>query len=83
MGQKIFSPTRLLQIYIFLVQEIFPAGMSVVLFSRLYMSYAPFLLFRYIWIENGMIGFTSLCRMLARFKVFFQARIDLTRPEYC
>ena len=26
-------------------QEIFPAGMSVVLFSRLYMSCAPFLLF--------------------------------------
>ena len=66
-----------------LVQEIFTAGMSVVLFSRLYMSCVPFLLFRYIWIENGMIGFTSLCRMLARFKVFFQARIDLTRPEYC
>ena len=82
MGQKIFLPTRLLQIYIH--QEIFPAGMSVVLFSRLYTSCAPFfLLFRYIWIENVMIGFTSLCRMLARFKVFFQARIDPTRPDYC
>ena len=67
----------------FLVQEIFPAGMSVVLFSRLYMSCAPFFLpFGYIWIENGMIGFYSLCRLLARVKVFFQARIDLTRPEY-
>ena len=42
-----------------------------------------FLLFRYIWIENVMIGFTSLCRMLARFKVFFQARIDPARPDYC
>ena len=53
--------------------------MSVVLFSRLYMSCcAPFSLFKYIWIENGMIEFTSLCRMLARFKVFFQTRIDLT-----
>ena len=30
-----------------------------------------------------MIGFTPLYRMLARFKVFFLARIDLTRPEYC
>ena len=57
--------------------------MSVVLFSRLYMSCAPFLLFRYICIENGMIEFTSLCRILARFKGFFQARLDLTRPEYC
>ena len=26
-----------------------------------------------IWVENGIIGFTSICRMLARFKVFFQA----------
>ena len=51
--------------------------MSVVLFSRLHMSYAHFLPFRYIWIENGMRVFTSLCRMLARYKVFFQARIDL------
>ena len=54
------------------------------------MSCAPFLFFRYIWIENGMIwiengmiGFISLYCMLARFKVFFQARIDLIRPEYC
>ena len=47
------------------------------------MSCAPFLLLRYIWIESGMIGFTSLCSMLAKSKVFFQARIDLTRPEYC
>ena len=46
-------------------------AMSVVLFSRLYMSCALFLLFRYIWIENGMIGFISLCRLLARYKVFF------------
>ena len=68
--------------FIFLVQEIFLAGMSVVLFSRLYMSCAPFF-FLDIWIENSVIGFTSLCRMLARFKVFFQARIDLARPEYC
>ena len=83
MGQKIFSPTRFIQIYIFLAQEILPDGMSIVLFSRLYMSCAPFLLFRYIWIENGMIRFTSLCCMFARFKLFFQARIDLTRPEYC
>ena len=56
----------------FLVQEIFPAGMCVVLFSRLYMSCAPFLLFRYIWIKDGMIGFTSLCLMLARFRVLAQ-----------
>ena len=55
----------------FLVQEIFPTGMSVVLFSRLNMSCAPFLLFRYIRIENGIIGLTSLCRMLVRFKVLF------------
>ena len=47
------------------------------------MTYAPFYFFRYFWIENGMMGFISLCRMLARFKVFFQARIDLTKPEYC
>ena len=63
MGQKIFPPSRLLQF-----QEIFPVGMSVVLFSRLYMSCAPFLLLMYIWIENGMIGFTSLCRMIDRFR---------------
>ena len=69
--------------YFFLFQEMFLAGMSVVLFSILFVSCAPFLLFKYIWIENGMIWYTSLCRMLASFKVFFQARIDLTRPEYC
>ena len=58
--------------------------MSVVLFSRLYIPCAPFFLFfRYTLIENGMIGFISVCRMLARFKVFLQARIDLTKPEYC
>ena len=51
--------------------------MPVVLFSRLHLSYPPFLPFRYIWIENCMTVFTSLCRMLARYKVFFQARIDL------
>ena len=49
----------------------------------LFFFFLFFLLFGYIWIENGMTGFTSLCHMLARFKVFFQARIDLTRPEYC
>ena len=76
MGQKIFSPLVFFKC-IFLLKEIIPVGMSVVLFSRLYMSCAVFfILFRYIWIENGMIGFTSLCRVLARFKVFFQARID-------
>ena len=80
---RIYHPHSSSSNLYFLVQEIFPAGMSVVLFSRLYMSCAPFLLFRYIWIENGIIGFTSLCRMLARFKVFFQARSYLTRPEYC
>ena len=42
-----------------------------------------FYFFDYICIENGMIGFASLCRILASFKGFFQARIDLTRPEYC
>ena len=67
----------------FLFQEIFPEGIFVVLFSRLYMSCAPFLLFRYIWIENGMMGFISLCRMLPRFKFFSPARIDLIGPEYC
>ena len=77
--ENIFPHSSSSNVY-FLVQEICPAGMSVVLFSRLYMSCAPFLLFRYIWIQNGMIGFTSLCHMLARFKVFFQSRIDLTRP---
>ena len=81
-ASKYFPPLVFFK-FIFFSPRDFPAGMSVVLFSRLYMSCAPFLLFRYIWIENGMIGFTSLCRMLARFKVFFQARIDLTRPEYC
>ena len=30
-----------------------------------------------------MIGFTSFCRMLVKFKIFFQARIDPNRPEYC
>ena len=74
MGQKIFPPPSS-NLY-FLFQEIFPEGMSAVLLSRLYMSCAPFLFFRYIWIENGMIGFVSLCCMLAGFKVFFQARID-------
>ena len=80
--RKYFPPLFIFK-FVFLFQEIFPDGMSVVLFSRLYMSCAPFLFFRYIWIENGMIGFISLCPMLARFKVFFQARIDLTKPEYC
>ena len=62
--RKYFSPLVFFKFIYFLVKEIFPAGMSVVLFSRLYMSCAPFLLFRYISIENGMIG-SSLCRMLA------------------
>ena len=53
-------------------------GMSFVLFSILYMSCAPFLLLRYIWIENGMIWFTYLCCMLARFKVFFHTKIILS-----
>ena len=83
MGQKIFSSTFHLQICIFIPRDFFPEVMSVVLFSRLYMTCAPFLSFRYIWIENGMIGSISLCRMLARFKDFFQARIDITKPEYC
>ena len=81
MGQKIFFHIRLFQIYI-LVQEIFLAGMSVVLFSRFSCRVLRFS-FLDIWIENSMIGFTSLCRMFARFKVLFQARIDLARPEYC
>ena len=81
MGQKVFSPLFIFKFVFFLFQEIFLDGMSVVLFSRLYMSCAPFLFFRYIWIENGMIWFISLCLMLAIFKVFFQARIDLIRPE--
>ena len=38
---KYFCPLVLFK-FIFLVQEIFPAGMSVVLLSRLYMSCAPF-----------------------------------------
>ena len=77
----IFSPHSSSSNLYFLFQEFFPEGISVVLFSRLYMSNAPF--FRYIWIDNGMIGIISLCCMLARLKVFFQARIDLTKPEYC
>ena len=78
---NIFAHSSSSNLY-FLVQEIFLAGRSIVCLvdSCLVLH---FLLFRYICIENGMIGFTSLCRMLARFKVFFQARIDLTRPEYC
>ena len=80
-SEDIFPHSSSSNLY-FLFQEIFPEGMSVVLFSRLYMSCAPFLFFRYIWISNGMIGFISLCRMLARVKVFFQAGIDLTKPEY-
>ena len=82
-GSENISPDTSYSNLYFLVQESFPVGMSVDLFSRLYMSCAPFFTFRYIWIENGIIGFTSLCHVLARFKVFFQARIDLTRPEYC
>ena len=58
--RKYFCQLVFFNFIYFLVQEIFPAGMSVVLFSRLYMSCAPFLLFRYIWIENSMIVFTSL-----------------------
>ena len=53
-GSENIIPTRLLK-FIFLNHKIFPLVMSVVLFSRLHMSCAPFLLFRYIWIENGMI----------------------------
>ena len=78
-GSENISPHSSSSNLYFLVQEIFPAGMSVVLFSRLYMSCAPFLLFRYIWIEKGMIGLTSLCRMLARFKVF--SRQELILPD--
>ena len=58
--------------------------MSVVLFDRLYMSCALFFFkfFRYILIENGMKGFTSLCHIFARFKVLSEARIDPTMSEY-
>ena len=58
-------------------------GMSVVLFSSLYMPCVLFLFYIYFLIENGLIRFTSLCRMFARLNVFFKARIDVTRPEYC
>ena len=79
--KNIFPHSSFSNLY-FLFQDIFQAGMSAVLFSRLYMcNSAPFLLFRYIWIENGLIGFTSLCHNLVRFKVFLKARIYLTRPE--
>ena len=65
--RKYFSPLFIFK-FVFLFQEIFSEGMSVVLCSRLYMSCAPFFIFRYIWIENGMIGFIAVCRMLARFE---------------
>ena len=81
-SENMFTHSSSSNLY-FLFQEIFLVGMFVVLFSRLYMSCAPFLLLSYIWIENGMIGFTSLCSMLARFKVFFHTKIDLIRSEYC
>ena len=77
-GLENIFPACHLQIYIFYSKRKY-----VVLLSRLYMYCAPFLLFEYIRIENGMIGFTSLCCLLVRFKVLFQARIEITRPEYC
>ena len=51
------------------------------------MSCAPFQFFKYILIENGMMGFISLCDIFARFKVLFQARIVwyliVSIPDLC
>ena len=76
-SENIFPHSSSSNLY-FLFQEIFSEGMCVVLFSRLYMSCALFLFFRYIWIENGMIGFIALCRMLARFEGFSRQELILS-----
>ena len=53
--RKYFSPLFFFK-FIFLFQKNFRVGMSVVLLNRLYMSCAPFLLFKYILIEMVLYG---------------------------